>query len=195
LAAVATALLVLLAVFLFVSAAAKAVSPAGATAALVGIGLEGGPARTAVRTITTLEAVAAAAIILWPDSRVAQALCLTLFGLFAIGGLLAVLSGRTTECGCMGALHRSKPGWAQLAQFVLITISVAIVAQQPPAWDSSTAAAVLLTAVVATATVLLAFAVPAWWQVRRARISIAAVADLIRRVSGDMAPDVGASGG
>lgn len=179
--AVASALLVLLAVLLFVSAAAKAFNPAAATEALVGLGLKSWPARAAVSITTAAEAVGATAIVLWPGSPIAQALCLTLFGLFALAALLALSSGRVIDCGCMGALHRSKLGWPQLAQFALVAMSVAFVAQHPPEWGRTTAAAVLFAAIVVSATVLLAFAVPAWWRVRSARRSIASVADLIRR--------------
>lgn len=133
----------------------------------------------------------AAAIVLWPASPVAQGLCLTLFGFFGIAAVLALLSGRAIECGCMGALHRSKLGWPQVAQFALVAVSVAFVAQHSPKWGSTTAAAVLFAVVVATAGVLLAFAVPAWWRVRRARRSIVSVPDLIRRSRWlEMAPDV-----
>lgn len=190
LTAVATVLLVLLAVLLFASSAAKALSPAAATAWLIGLGLGGGPARIAVGITTTAEAVAAAAIVLWPASPVAQALCLTLFALFGIAGLLALLTGHAVECGCMGALHRSKLGWPQLAQFGLVAISIAVVARYPPVWNSTTAAAVLFGVLVATATALLAFAVPAWSRIRRARTSIASVSNLIERSTSRMALDV-----
>lgn len=189
--ALASALVLLVAVFLLLSAAAKAASPGAATAALIGLGFERGLARFAVGITTAAEAVAAVGLVLWPDSLVAQALCLMLFGLFGIAALLALLSGRAIECGCMGAIHRSKLGWPQLAQFALVGTSVAFVAQYPAAWGRPTAAAVLFAVVVATATVLLAIAVPTWWRVRRARTSIASVSNVIRRSgSFEMVPDL-----
>lgn len=149
-ALVGSGLLVALAAFLFMSAGAKAASPRGATSALIGLGLERRLAGVAVGVATSVEATAATAIVLWPDALLAQVLCVTLFGLFGMAGVFALLSGRKIECGCMGSLYRSALGWPQLAQFALVAFTIALMGRDPPGWDLSTAVAVLLALLVAT---------------------------------------------
>jgi hypothetical protein len=170
------ALLVVAGGFLFISAAAKAVTPRPAMAALVGFGLPPGPARIAVGAMTAVEATIGASIVLFPASGVTHVLCLTLFGVFAVVGLLAILSRRHIQCGCMGALHGSKLGWHQLGQFGVVAVMIGFVRLYPPRWDAEPAASVLFALLVGTAGVLLAFAAAPWWRVQRARTSLASVA-------------------
>jgi hypothetical protein len=178
--ALATALVVALAGFLFLSAAAKAATPRSATAALIAFGVGRRPARAAVGAASALEAAAAAAIVLRPSAGAAQALSVALFGLFGVAGLLGMLSGRAIECGCLGALHRSTLGWQQLVQFALVAATIAIVSRYPPVWELKTGLALLFALVAGTGAVLLAFAARPWARVRSARISLASVATAIR---------------
>lgn len=162
--------------WLFASAAAKAVSPRAANAALRALGVANRPARVAAVLATAGEAAAAASIVLWPAARAAQLACLSLFGLFAVTGALALRTGRAIECGCMGALRRSTLGWAQIVQFGIVALALGLVRTHGSPWSPGSGATLLFALVVTTGFVLLAFAAPPWWRTRRARVSLASVA-------------------
>jgi hypothetical protein len=180
--AVAVTLLVLVATLLFVSAGAKALSPRVAAAALVELGLFPKLALAAVQVAIAIEATTSVLIVLKPGAVLTDALALSLFGVFAVTGLVVLSTGRSIECGCMGRLHSSRLGWLQLEEFTIVAITITIVTVYPPGWDSATAAAVLFAVIVATATAFLAFATPLWWQVRRARTSLAGVSEYVHHL-------------
>ncbi len=172
---VAVGVLVGLAGFLIVSAAAKAVHPRAAAAALASSGVPRHAAHVAVFVGATAEAAVAAGVVLWPHSRLAQAACLALFGTFAVAGGFALWTGRAVECGCLGALRRSTLGWAQIVQLAVVVGAVGMIARHAPAWSAATGAGAFFLVQVAAAALLVAHAARTWRRIRRDRISLASV--------------------
>lgn len=174
-ASVAVGVLLVLAGFLVVSAAAKAIRPGPAAAALVELGLSPLAARVAVTAGVTVEAAVAGAIVVWPHALAAQAAYAALFGVFAVFGTLSLLTGRAVTCGCFGAIRGSTLGWVQLFQLALVVPSVIVVAWFAPRWSVETGLGVFLLVNVAAGGVLLALSSPTWWRIRRDRVSLGRV--------------------
>jgi hypothetical protein len=179
---IAVASLLIVAGYLTVSAAAKAVDTRAATAALADFGLATAIAQFAVRTLVVIELTVASVLVLWPHALAAQASCVTLFGMFALFGALALRRGRSIECGCMGALHRSTLGWPQIVQFAAVVGIVFVVGGFAPSWGVRTGIAVLFSLEVAAAGMLLAHLSRIWWRIRLARVSLAHTRAVARRL-------------
>ena len=170
---IAVGVLLVLAGFLTVSAAAKTVRPGPAAAALVELGLPVSATRVTVAAGVAVEAVVGAGVMVLPHSLIAQSACIALFASFALAGALALRSGSAIECGCLGTLHRSSLGWAQVLEFALVLPGVIFVGRFAPAWSVQTGLAMFFVVQMAACCLLLAILAPDWWRVRRDRISLA----------------------
>jgi methylamine utilization protein MauE len=167
--------------FLSVSAAAKAIHPSAAAAALIELGLQRRTAHLCVAMGVVLEVGIAAVIVLWPRAPEAEAACVALFGAFAFVAALALRSGRSIECGCLGSLHRSTLGWTQVVQFALVMPSMIMVGSFAPVLSIRTGLELLFAVQVAASALMLGHVFQAWWQIRRDRISLGAVQAYVRR--------------
>lgn len=193
---VAVGLLIIVAGFLQISAASKAIHPSTASRALLGLGLPGRVAHFIVPAGVAAEETVAAAILLWPRAPGAQMACVALFGAFALVAAFALRRGDAVECGCFGALHRSKLGWAQVVQFTLVVPSIILVSLFAPDWSTQTGLGVLFVVHVAAGAALLSFLSPVWWRIRRDRRSLGSVQAHLRQAgSPEMQASVGQAGG
>jgi hypothetical protein len=85
--------------------------------------------------VPAVEITIAAALLLnpaaeWPDVGVA-----TLGFVFAAAGLLAVRSGRSIECACLGATGHSRPGWRQVYLLPAWLAVAVLLHALAPRWD------------------------------------------------------------
>jgi hypothetical protein len=175
-------LLDMLAGVVFLSAAAKAVRPRPATAALAELGFPTRLARVAVAAGIVGEEAVGCGLVVRPHARDAQLAYVGLFAAFALLGLLALRRGRVIDCGCLGTLRRMTFGWPQLVQLAAVVPAVVVVAGSAPDWSLQTGIGVLLVLQSATAALLLAWASPVWWRIRRDRVSLAAARVMARRL-------------
>jgi hypothetical protein len=180
-ASVAVIALVGVSGLLIVSAAAKAARPAIAGRALIELGMPGDFARVLVSLAVAAEQASAGALVLWPQARLAQGLCLALFATFALIGALALRSGRVIECGCYGSLHRSTLGWTQIVQLPVVAACLITIDRFLPTWDLRTGAALLWLLQVVAAVLLLARLAPVWWRIRRDRNSLGSVKRYVQK--------------
>lgn len=174
-------LLLVVAVFLIVSATAKGVHPNAAATALVELGLQRALARVAVVVGVVLETCVAGAIVLWPRALEARLACAGLFTVFALVGGVALITDRRVECGCFGSLHRSRLGLPQILQLAAVVPVMFLLGGNGPLWTPQTGLAVLLGVVAASSAVLLAHAGPTWWRIRRDQRSLAGAKEYVRR--------------
>jgi Methylamine utilisation protein MauE len=169
---VALGVMITIAGVLTVSAAAKAAHPGPAAQALVQLGLSRRFAPALVGLGVAVETLVAAAIVVWPREGAAQLGCLALFGTFAALAVLAIVRNQELECGCFGTVYHSRLGWTQLVQFAVVSFGLATLVAFAPSLSVRNGLAVLLIAQLAACAFLLASLVPAWWQVRRDRVSL-----------------------
>lgn len=173
---------------MILSAAAKTIHSATAAKALTELGLAERFARPATRLGTVAEAVVAIALIMWPRSTVVQMACWSLFAAFAVMGGLAVRRGGAIDCGCLGHLEGSRLawgsrlGWWQVIQFLLVGLSMLIVARFVPSWESEAALVGLVFLQVLLSVVLIVRLAPSWRLLRCHRISLAASRRFAREV-------------
>jgi hypothetical protein len=172
----------MLAGVVFVSAAAKAVRPGRATAALGELGFHRRLARVAVAAGIVGEEAVGCGLVVRPHARDAQLAYVGLFAAFALLGLLALRRGRVIDCGCLGTLRRTTLGWPQLVQLAVVVPAVVVVAGSAPDWSLQTGLGVLLVLQSATGALLLALASLVWWRIRRDRVSLAAARVMARRL-------------
>jgi Methylamine utilisation protein MauE len=179
----AVSLLLILATLLTVSAASKLAQPAIATRALVELGLRPSAAGVIVAGVIVMEETIAAALVLWPHALASQAAGIALFGGFALVAAVAIRGGRAVDCGCFGALRRSRLGWLQILQFIAVTPGVIFAGRFAPVWDIQSGVVVLLSVHMAVATLLFAPMCKAWWRIRRERVSLGSARIHLRRVA------------
>lgn len=172
----------IMAAFLMLSAVAKAAQPALAAKAVEQLGLRPTLARLAVRASIAAEVGVAFGIVLYPRSVITESACTCLFGLFAYIAVLALRSGRSIECGCMGGLHRSKLGWPQIAQsLVAVTLSI-LLHRYGVAWGLRTNLAALVALELAIVGALVVKLAHSWIRLRRDRVSLSSSRLIARRL-------------
>lgn len=181
---VASGLLLLVALVLMVSAAAKAARPAAPTSVLLDIGVGRGLALVLVALSVTVEQLVAAALVMWPAVLEVRMVALALFSLFALLGATALAARRSIECGCFGNLHRSALGWSQIVQLIGVAPILLVGGRFAPGWPTTSAGlAVLLMAQVAVSLALLMAGGSTWMRLRRYRKSYAGTRDSVARLS------------
>jgi len=180
---IAVGVAALLAGYLLLAAATKAVHPRTSISALVAFGAPKRVAGLAVALAIAIEVCAAFGLLLRPAALVTQATVLTLYLVFALLGLLALTQGRRVECGCLGGLHRSTLGWAQLAELIIVVPALAVVARYHPASGARQALPILFAVEAAVGALLLAHAAPSWWRIRRDRVSLGGLNTWVRAVT------------
>lgn len=105
----------------------KARHPAFTTATIRSLGLPSKLARPAALFLTVAELAVAVALLFKPNSAVVQVSVVSLAGLFALAGLLALGLDEPIHCGCFGAGGRGYLGAAQLKALPLWLAGVLII--------------------------------------------------------------------
>ena len=181
---VASGLLLLVALVLMVSAAAKAARPADPTSVLLEMGVSRWLAPVLVALSVAVEQLVAAALVMWPAVLEVRMVALVLFSLFAVLGATALAAGRSIECGCFGNLRRSALGWSQIIQLISVAPILVVGGRFAPEWPTaSVGLAVLLMVQVAVSLALLVAGGSTWRRLRRYRNSYADTRDSIARLS------------
>ena len=163
-----------IATLLVVAAASKLVSPDGARAAVVELGVPEGLALAAVVSTAVAEWATAAGLVLFPRSRLVAAALIGLFVGFAALGAWALLRGKVVRCGCFGSVRATRLGRPQLYQLAGVSTLALVVQRAGPSWTSTDALEALFLVQVAAGAMLLAAGLPTAWHIRRDRISLGA---------------------
>lgn len=165
--------LVLLAVFLSLSAATKTFARKKPQQALQELGV---PAVIAVGVVTVsvpAEWLLSGAVVLAPRSAIVETCVAAAFGAFALVGCLALVRRRRIECGCFGAIRTGRLGVQQLGQLPF-ALSIAFLAMPnaPRLAPLNLIVVLLLVELLAAAVVLSSF-LPTWRALRLTRASLA----------------------
>jgi hypothetical protein len=169
---------------LIFSAAAKAANRRDTERAVrLLVGKSGGADRAGLASATVAASVIvewaiAACLLLWPASLVVRGSVILLFGAFAALGVLAIVSGRSIDCGCFGAVRTAPLGWLQICELAVVLLA-ALLLFPSANWPMRSAVAALFLVHVAVAVALVLAVLPHWRRVRQQRLSLlgAATAD------------------
>lgn len=174
-AGLAFAVAVLVAGVLTLSAATKTAHPHLAAKALVELGFATALARAAVVASIAWELGIASALAFWPGAVATQAASIALLVAFAGVALLGRRQGGAIDCGCFGALNRTRLGWLQIVEAAVAALAVLFVGNFAPSGDTQRGVVILAAAGVSVGVLLLVLLIREWFPVRRERRSLGSV--------------------
>jgi hypothetical protein len=174
--------LLVICVGLIVASASKVTQPADARGTLVALGFSEVNSRVFVSVAIACELAVASALVVSPHALLPRLACETLFVGFAVLGVRGLLTGRSLECGCFGALRDARLGWRQVILLALVSGYLAVAEKVLPTWTTGTGVTLLFFLDLGVAALFLVAALPLWLRVRSARISLGSVGRYVAEV-------------